>query len=609
MSVVLVFAQWVICLATRLASPGPRPGWRELLRDALFFFIPTLAALPFLLVTLLHKNTGSSLGRDTVWGKLVQTAEPVRRLAVMDADGPLAWLCLTGLALGLLGLARRHALPPFGRAAAWAAVFLGVIVVSRYSNIVTFAYIIPCLIPLAYLAGGLGAWMEHREKPYCLCLALAALVCVPVFIRANDAALYQEDNTFTQRIFPVGNYKAIARELPRALARADFFAASDLFFSGGVSWYLEQFVRPNPLSHSFLADAPGPRTGCFVSHAAQPELLRNILPVTPADATVTDAGPFSALCLTRERRLGLELENAKPLWLRPRLDEALIDVATAADATIAPQWGGAWIPTRYDAPARVAYDLRNEIGRGPTSFSLRLAYRNRSDGSSLTVALAFDDEAEHDIFRSSGQDPRQTVTIAHHRDRPFARVRLIFRLQAVENRLNPGFSALDNVALQSVCLVASDAAGQATAGTRLLTETAPVAPNLAPLAGAEAWQGDNIAIITEEDGHQAAVPDAPGRPASLRLPYDKPFAGSAVYYPRVGAPGSAVILSVEDADGTKRQLAVFAAWEKRWTPLWLAVPAPLEVVPPAPGRRIVLELLGAGAQLHLRQRAAFFATD
>ena len=595
-AVLMVGAQFAALLAWRVLAP--RSGSvKTLVRFALVSLVSFAPAAPFFFSGMVegHRlDAHSSL--LAVLRKVVLLLEQDMTFFGLPATGP-ALLVLAALGTVLLGRKNRKAAVLLVCAAALPAA---AVVAQRYDSHL-FAYHLSFLVvPLAVLAGAPLAVLRPRPAAACLVAVFAAL-SVHFALGPDRGRLYEQDS-YGHGIFYLGDFKAIARAAPPAIAGSPVLCP-DLTLYNAVNWYLDRYADPNPLVRQYL-DRARTDTDLLVwsgfgdfGHLAKD--LDAFL------ARYPQARPQPALSTIRPYRLRIprrQLAVTDPGPTVFHLDAApehfYRDVAALSGVMLRPYFGNAVMPTANASWGSFEYDVRNASSAPRPAVTLVARYADKGRDNRVEIDYRLDGGLWRPALASRGLDAATQSVVRLEIDRPWRELTVRGRLWCAPYTPMSGGSNLPTVTVRSLDLYVCgpDAAGDCDSrlAVDLLPQGFPAVDG--PPQAVEGTDNVSFHEAPEAPGWGFYAPTDPARAGEIRLRLSGDGAGP-VFYPRVSGRDSAVSVA---AGGGAHSLG---GLPDAWTPMGLAVPLPGKAGPGA----ATFRLTGPSAQLWSRRGRLVFS--
>ncbi|MBI4960279.1 MAG: glycosyltransferase family 39 protein [Desulfovibrio sp.] len=253
----IVFAQGVILLLCLLAR---RPGF-DLKRFIVFCLATVFTAWPVFYWFFLPSSGSRSIFSDTQYSRWTVFDLIVNYLGLAAFFFEPVWVRLVAAGLALAGFSIL-----FVRNT-WLALICLILVAAPLLNVFALgkaAYFSPWHV--AYVTPFLAFFMATAlaVAPWRRTIAVAIVICGTVFIFSKEYARYYEVDSYRHNVF-VTLFKPVAKHLATALPGGGVTVCSNPGFANGVSWYLDQYVRPNPLRDQQIAPEQKNVTVRFIS--------------------------------------------------------------------------------------------------------------------------------------------------------------------------------------------------------------------------------------------------------------------------------------------------------------------------------------------------------
>lgn len=497
-----------------------------------------------------------------------------------------------------------------GLLAAWLAVPAALIITKRY-----MAYLLPMhlsfMLPALAIPAAAGLAFVFRGKLVGRAASLALLCGLGAALLANSGKLYGAQ-ALTAVWWNLGNFKQMARGFGDTVMPGSLVAFDEEFMAGGISWYLDQFSEPNPITANRLFPEHRDAVLALVTRTGRFGEFDLAVPVqglgTPDSWT-----PLGDLKVASYRvpNKGNVVVDRLPFVLH--MDQNPQNVLGWANSLsgmkFRAQEGWRIGPTLHEKPCHVEYVLENSGLTSAQHIFIGAALQNVGKGNTVRMDYQFDGEPTQIAELSSGKDRRKYALSELTRVTPWQRLTVRFELTASWETPAYGTGALDTLSLSrvDVAICNEDAIGPCS-------------------KEAYEWLGDLLRGMSVGSGwlssgpvQQQVVTSAcfvsPGEEASgwsivrpktseseASLTYDVYNAADVVFYPRVGG-GSSVRVYLLEPGGGRRELFNLLGKAGAWTPLAEKYP----LVLPGGTSRIDIVLQGPWAQLWVRGGAAVFS--
>jgi hypothetical protein len=606
----IVFAQGVILVLCLFAR---RPGF-DLKRFLVFCLTTALAAWPVFFWFFLPSSGSQSIFADTQYSRWTVFDLIVNYLGLAAFFFEPVWIKLAATGLALAGfsiLAVRRT---------WLALICLVFVIAPLANVLALgkaAYFSPWHV--AYVTPFLAFFIATALAvlPWRKTIALAIVASGAVLIITKEHARFYEVDSYRHNVF-VTLYKPMAKHLVTALPSGGVTVCSNPGFANGVSWYLDQYVRPNPLrTQQVTPDEKkvmvrfisafrdfgtlGGDEAAFLAKQGAPEAVEDALNAKvytfkydhhPVVSMATF--PFEG---TIEAGLGF-----------------FSRVHSLKDLTYCPMPGVGITATRNDSPGSFEFVLENETGENPLSFFVNLHYLNSGVKNLLGLFYRFDDEPRVPLAGTIGPDPKRQLQAMFNRDKPFKRLTFTVELNCQDLSAQYHGGNLETLAFRKLevfaCAVPGAKACQAVWERRNMesmrlnftsesfavkggVRQRPLWENAKNLQDDPAPEAKGWRVLTPKDSSEPGV-------VIVELTPGKDM----VFYPRLSGSANSVQVFEIMPDGSDRPVFLMAGVPEEWSPISAQYPL---ILPDGPANRTLrVELRGRFCQLWYKDGEIFF---
>lgn len=564
---VVVFVEWVVILSLATRE------WKSMKKGVIEFtaacFLAAIPAIPFMF-GLFFKNQMYTVGRQTFSGGFERTVLSIYEVLFLYLP---QFVVAALIFLAIFGVVRVYKMNRSICYALLLVFFLPplIFISVRLNTPVLPVYVLFTALPFSLV---LGAAFMARGKAYAagVLSGLFVLVYGIYYTKIHCHDFYDASNSFASRIFTTGDFKAIAQSLPAVVEDDSVTSASDSFLHESISWYLDQFSKPNPLRHQRIGIidpvahyrflSVGNNFGHFANN------IDNFEKFMGQSARVNSVGGANLYSFDIKRTPIIELKSLPmTIELRPIPNDFYRYVSRLEDVTLNPHWGGGVMVTENHRIGTVEYTFDNVENLDGVSFLVWFKYHNVGQDNTLEFLYSFDEEAFISGFVSKGKDVRNVFSMPIRRDTPFKRLTLRFILNCSDVTPQGLFVNLDTLTMRDFKLVACTPAHENYCFMKMSSLTLPSGTEVISIPGQIVGEMSGIVNNLDDDsGWNVYRPENPDVPGIVTINPGKSAAG-AIFYPRVSGKSSQVLV-YRKVNMERKLVAAYQGIDDKWTDMF-----------------------------------------